>query len=414
MISGEILMLAHRIPFPPDRGDKIRSHHILKKLVRMAPVHVACFADTDADLAEEVELAAVAHSYRLIRRAKSLFTAGAQALLMHRPVSLTAFHDPGLADYVKRLLATGRVRTIYVFSGQMAQYVPADFTGRLVIDFVDVDSAKFEAYAARHRGPMGWLYAREARLLSAEEQRQAARADAVLLVSHAEADLFASRMPPGAATQVRVLGNGVDADAYDPAQQFAATPMAGHGAPRLIFTGQMDYPPNIEAAMRMARRIMPLVRAQCPEASFHVVGRQAGEKVLALDGLHGTKVWGEVADIRPWLRAADMAVVPLDIARGVQNKVLEAMAMGLPVVASHAAATGINAIAGHHFMVADNDTAIAAAVVSLARDPHLMFRMGQEGRRFVIEHQGWQRVLAPLAGLLSSAPPPPREPRAGA
>ena len=138
-MSGEILFLAHRIPFPPDRGDKIRSHHILKALARLAPVHVATFADDEQDRVHEAELAAVAATHRLALRSKPLALAGLQALATHRPVSLPAFDDAALRRFVRETLRDRPIATIYVFSSQMAQYVPADFAGRVVMDFVDVD-----------------------------------------------------------------------------------------------------------------------------------------------------------------------------------------------------------------------------------------------------------------------------------
>ena len=185
-MMSEILFLSHRIPFPADRGDKIRSHHILKKLATMAPVHVATFADDALDAAEEVELMSLAASYRLVRRSKPLLLAGLQALLTRKPVSLTAFHDPAIADYVAATLAARNIAAIYVFSGQMGQYVPEDFHGRVIVDFVDVDSAKFDAYAQT----AGWLPMRSvnaARGAAAaccnEEARLAARAEVSLLIS---------------------------------------------------------------------------------------------------------------------------------------------------------------------------------------------------------------------------------------
>ena len=163
----EILFLSHRIPFPPDRGDKIRSHHLLKRLARLAPVHVATFADDDFDMAEEADLASLASSYKLVRRSRSLVLAGALALVRGMPVSVPAFHDREIEAYVSQVLATRSISAIYVFSGQMGQYIPADFTGRVVMDFVDVDSAKFDAYARRSGRLLNWIYEREARLLSA-------------------------------------------------------------------------------------------------------------------------------------------------------------------------------------------------------------------------------------------------------
>jgi len=401
-LMREILFIGHRIPFPPDRGDKIRSHHILKRLARMAPVHVATFADDDADMAEEVELAALASSYKLVRRGKPLVIAGLQALASRQPVSLSAFFDRTLAAYVAEVLATRPIAAIYVFSGQMGQYVPDSFKGRVIADFVDVDSAKFEAYAAKRGGPMGWVEAREGRMLRDEELRLAERADVSLFITQAEADLFLSRLPDAAAARqrVRVLGNGIDSHNFDPAIVAPETRMLNCSGPRLIFTGQMDYAPNIEAALRVTDRIMPLLRRELPEATFHVVGRNPTQVLLDRDGQNGCRIWGRVDDIRPWLKASEMAIVPLEIARGVQNKVLEAMAMALPVVLTGNAATGIDAANGQHFTMAETDEDFVGAVVALVRYGRQARSMGQAARRFVAEQASWQSALAPLTEIV--------------
>ena len=399
---GEILFLSHRIPFPPDRGDKIRSHHILKRLARMAPVHVATFADDELDMAEEVELAALARSYRLVRRAKPLVLAGVQALAARKPVSLPAFYDKGLAAYVAEVLAERPITAIYVFSGQMGQYVPDSFSGRVIADFVDVDSAKFEAYAAKGSGVVRWVEAREARMLREEEARLARRADLSVLISRAEADLFVARLPEAerANARIRVLGNGIDSMEYDPALVAPESQMLDCLGPRLILTGQMDYQPNVDAAVRAIDRILPLVRAEIPEASFHIVGRNPADDLLDRNGRDGCHVWGRVDDIRPWLKAADLALVPLDIARGVQNKVMEAMAMALPVVLTSAAATGIDATDGHHFKIADSDEELASAVVALLSDQRRARIKGLAARRFVAENASWQSALAQLPEIV--------------
>lgn len=402
-MTGEILFLSHRMPFPPDRGDKIRSHHILRKLATLAPVHVATFADDERDIAEEVELAAVARSYRLVRRIKPLILAGFQALMRRQPVSIPAFSSGEIAQYVSQLLAERPITTIYVFSGQMGQFIPAGFTGRVIFDFVDVDSAKFEAYAQRAGGVKRWLFEREARMLSAEEARFAERSNVSLLVSDEEAALFRKRLPLylRSVCDVRALRNGTDSRFFDPSVVAAAPAMAASTGPRLIFAGQMDYAPNVEAALRVIDRLLPEVQKTLPKATFHVVGRNPAEELVERHGLNGVFVWGGVEDIRTYLAAADLALIPLEIARGVQNKVLEAMAMALPVVVSSEAATGIGAKDGKHFMVADSDVELVERVTALLAHPRQGVALGLQARRFVSEQLSWQAALAPLVDLLA-------------
>ncbi|MGH6785220.1 MAG: TIGR03087 family PEP-CTERM/XrtA system glycosyltransferase [Novosphingobium sp.] len=401
-MTGEILFLAHRIPFPPDRGDKIRSHHLLQRLAQLAPVHVATFADDEDDAEAETELAALARSYHVVRRPNSLLLAGIQGLLRDEAVSLPAFHSDKLVGYVAKVLAEHPIETIFVFSGQMGQYVPDDFAGRVIVDFCDVDSAKFEAYAAAHRWPESWIHAREGRLLRREERRLALRADRCLLISAEEAALFAERLPPleRGAVSIGVLGNGIDSDRFAPGVVAAEPRLAALPRGRVVFTGQMDYPPNVAAVQRFARGILPLVRRQVPAATFHVIGREPTEAVLALGEADGCSIWGRVEDMRPWLAGADIAAVPLAIARGVQNKVLEAMAMGLPVVLTSGAATGIAASDGEHFCVADGDAAIAAQIVALLGDPVRAAEIGRAARDYVVQQQSWPAALGPLDALL--------------
>lgn len=401
---SEVLFLAHRIPFPPDRGDKIRSCHVLRHIAGLAPVHVACFADDEGDMGHEPDLASVAASYRLVRRSRSLKIAGLEALASGKPVSLTAFSDKRISAFVTEVLVERPVSAIYVFSGQMAQYVPAGFAGRVVMDFVDVDSAKFEAYADQSRFPLDRLYVREARLLSRFEGDFARRASTSLLVTPEEASLFCQRLTPGTEPSVLALGNGIDTDFFDPEGIPPAPEMAGEG-PHLTFTGQMDYPPNIAAVEMFARQVMPQIRAVFPQAHFNVVGRAPTTIVRALDGVHGTRVTGAVIDVRPWLAGSDLVVAPLAIARGVQNKVLEAMAMARPVLATPEAATGIPARDGHELVVASGADALAKAAISLLHDRVRVANIGQSARAFVVEKCGWAGVLAPLAGLLGLPAP---------
>jgi sugar transferase (PEP-CTERM/EpsH1 system associated) len=284
----------------------------------------------------------------------------------------------------------------------MGQYIPDWFKGRVVFDFVDVDSAKFESYADRDTGLRRWINAREARLLRAEEERQAVRADVNLLVSAEEAALFRLRLSPEAAAtcDVRPLRNGIDSNFFDPPTVRPAARMMEFTGPKLIFTGQMDYAPNIEAALRTIERLMPRIRAHRSDATFHVVGRYPPEELTRFDGQDGIHVWGGVDDIRAWLAAADMAVVPLEIARGIQNKVLEAMAMALPVVLTSSAATGIGGTDGKHFVVADSDDELVDRITAFISHPRLGAAMGKAAREHVVDSLSWQASLAPLTEML--------------
>jgi sugar transferase (PEP-CTERM/EpsH1 system associated) len=404
---GDILFLSHRIPFPPDRGDKIRSHNVLKRLAQLAPVHVATFADDDEDFASRDALSKVAASDILVRRSKPLLAAAIEALVLRKPLSLTAFHDGRLKRWVEDTLNRFPIDAIYVFSGQMAQYVPKTFKGRVVVDLVDVDSAKFEAYAAKSAGLRRWMERRETRLLSAEEALIASQADATLLISEAEADLLRSRVPQRLAGIARIhsMANGLDSEYFDPASVEPEPRMMDVGGPRLIFTGQMDYAPNVDAVLRAIDRIMPAVRSACPGASFHVVGRNPAAAVKARDGVGGVHVWGRVDDVRPWLAAADVALVPLEIARGVQNKVLEAMAMGVPVVLTPGAATGIDARNLDLFLVAETDAELISVIVSLARDRLLARRIGAAARDWIVHNASWDAALARLPEYVHAADP---------
>ncbi len=393
---GDILFLAHRAPYPPDRGDKIRSFHILKHLAQNHRVHLAAFADNPADLAGDQGLLGEIGERAIVWRGKGQARAAIEALVSRRPVSLAAFDDGGMRRAVQGMLARHPIETIYVFSSQMAQYLPDDARQRVIMDFVDMDSAKFAAYADGARGPMAWMLAREARLLLAHERAVAARADASLFVSAAEAELFRART---GADRVEVVENGIDTGHFDPAAAFAPVEM---GPAALLFTGQMDYRPNIEGVTWFAEEILPRVREHRPEAELLVVGRSPTEAVIALGKRPGVRIVGEVADMRGWLAAAAVVVAPLKLARGIQNKVLEGMAMARPVMASEAAATGID----HRgtIRVGANAAEIADQVDRLLANRAEAEELGRAARGQVIARYGWDARLAPLDNLLGASP----------
>lgn len=399
-MSGDILFLAHRLPFPPDRGDKIRSHHVLKALSKIARVHVGCLAGDDGDFDHLRELQQIAASWCMPRRSKPVSLAGLEALTRREPVSVAAFRSAELHDWVTKTLATRDIDAIYVFSGQMGQYVPADWQGRLIVDLVDVDSAKFEAYALERSGPRGWIDAREGRLLRRVENALAASADATLLVSEAEASLLRSRT--NVAKDIRTLRNGIDCNFFDSAKIDPHPTLAGRG-PHFTFTGQMDYQPNIVAVTRFAEQIFPRIRKVHKGAQFHIVGRAPAPEVRRLRDIDGLHVWGAVSDVRPFLSGGCMAVAPLTIARGVQNKVLEAMAMQRCVLASPEAATGIDARHGHEIVICEDDAAFVNRALHLLDRDAEREAIAVAARAFVRGTMSWPAMLAELPSLVGMA-----------
>jgi polysaccharide biosynthesis protein PslH len=374
---GDIAFLAHRLPYPPDRGDRIRSWHVLKALAKLAPVHVFALIDDEADRAHVATVETVAASVTVVRRRKSKLAAMAEAIATGRSASVAAFVNAELIDAVRARLPL--VDTVYAFSSQMAAYVPADFHGRFVMDFVDMDSAKFAA--------MGFAGRQEARRLLAWEIATSKHADVSLFVSDAEAALFTQKT----GLTAEVMGNGIDLEHFAP----DAVPAIDTVQPLIVFTGQMDYRPNVDAVISFAQNSLLEIQTSFPDAVFVIVGRAPTAAVKAL-ARPSVIVTGEVPDTRPWLAAATVVVAPLRIARGVQNKVLEAMAMGKACVLSSAAARGIDAVDQHDFIVSEG----SSAVIALLNHPGQASSVGAAARARMVASYSWDAQLAPLAGFV--------------
>ena len=398
-----LLFLAHRIPFPPDKGEKIRAFHILSHLAKHFEVDCGCLVDDPADEAHIATLRAqVAHLEAVRVRGQAL--AALRHLRPGRPLTWGWFRDARLAAWVARGLTGGRYDAVFVYSSAMAPYVMAwprhPHGQRRVLDLVDVDSEKFAAYAATGRFPMRLIHKREARTLLSLERKAAALFDHALFVSQAEADRFLS-LAPEAAPHVGFLENGVDFSRFDPAGVYP-DPLPDGGL-KIVFTGAMGYAPNIEAVTWFARVMLPMVQARHPAARFVVVGQNPAPQVRALESLPGVVVTGTVPDVRPYLAHATVAVAPLQLARGIQNKVLEAMAMARPVVATPQAFEGIHATPGRDLLVADGPKRFAEAVAAVLDGEHPA--LGQAARAAVLAGHDWNATLAPLdAMLLHGAP----------
>ncbi len=398
---AEILFLAHRVPWPPDKGDKIRSYHLLRHLAARHRVHLAAFVDDPADRQAAAALSALCADI-FVRPLGRVRLAGRvlAGLLRGAPLSVAAFADPVMRRWLGERLA--RVDLAIAYSGQSgALLLEAAPERPWLLDLVDCDSEKWRDYARRSRGPRRWLFTREADRLLALERRLAGAAARTFLVTEAEARLLADRAPE-LSGRLDVLENGVDAERFDPAAPLGPDPWPPGPGPRLVFTGVLDYPPNVDAVAWFAREVLPRLRGELGPVRFAIVGARPVAAVRALAASPGVLVTGRVADVRPWLGRAEVAVVPLRIARGVPNKVLEAMAMARPVVATPQAVVGLHARPGRELVVAEDAAGFAAAIAALVRDPVRAAALGRAARAHVLARHDWAATLAPLDRAISA------------
>ncbi|MFI4859055.1 MAG: TIGR03087 family PEP-CTERM/XrtA system glycosyltransferase, partial [Phycisphaerales bacterium JB063] len=342
-----VLLLTHRLPFPPDRGDRIRSYNLLKALARYHDVTLGTCCDappTDEQIDGLRRYADII--YQRIRPMRRRAVA-ARALLQGRAATPAAYTHPGLVNELVQTHLDHPFDVVVTFCTGMAHYAEAiQHCGgqpvRHVLDLVDVDSAKWARYAKTSVGPMRAVYAAEAKQLRRYEAGRAVHADAISVISRNEARVYERSVT--CAVNPTVASNGVDLDYFRPAPP--------SNRPVCVFTGVMSYRPNIEAVNWFARLVFPNIRAKVSGARFVIVGKDPSASVRVLHKLPGVRVVGAVPDVRPYLHSAAVSVAPMRIAPGVQNKVLEAMACGRPVVCTPQAARGIDATPGEHLLTA--------------------------------------------------------------
>ncbi|KPV40021.1 hypothetical protein AN478_07525 [Thiohalorhabdus denitrificans] len=396
-----LLFLAHRIPYPPNKGDKIRSFHLLEYLSRYYDIHLGAFVDDPADWRYAKQTARYCAATELVplgrgrARLRSL-----RGLMAGSPLSLPFYQDRRMDAWVRDTLRAVKPRRVMVFSSAMAQYVPGERTpeARRVLDMVDVDSAKWAQYGRMRPGPMGWIFRREGRRLLEHERRAALDFDATVLVTRPERELLEAEVPE-AGERLAAVGNGVDVEHFTPGADLR-DPYPNTG-PILVFTGAMDYWANVDAVTWFAEGVWPGIRERLPAARFFVVGARPTDAVLGLGTRPGIEVTGTVPDIRPYLAHADAAVAPLRVARGIQNKVLEAMAMARPVVATGAALDGLEGLVDYPLVGDDPEALCQATLAALSENPPVS---GPALRAWVAERYAWEAHLARFRSLLEDEP----------
>jgi len=394
----KLLFLAHRIPFPPNKGDKIRSYNLLKHLATRFEIFLGTFIDDPDDragiepLREFCQEIGTFDLHPQWRKIVSL-----SGFINGKPLTLPYYSMREMQTWVDAIVKSRRIGNVLVFSSSMAQYVdsPNFSTMMRVVDFVDVDSEKWRAYATRKNWPASGVYKREANLLAKYEISVAHRFDCSLFVSSAEAALF-QRLSGLGGEKVRALRNGVDTDFF--AQRSELENPYNRNRPVLVFTGAMDYWANVDAVCWFAQEVFVQIRKTVPNGEFWIVGSKPSDSVQRLEQIDGVRVTGAVDDIRPYLQYARAAVAPLRIARGIQNKVLEAMAMNKPVIATPDAIEGIEIGAEYESLITEKVVEMVdIGCTALTGDQYNS--MGLLGRAYVESRHGWSAELDKLNTL---------------
>ncbi len=384
-----ILYACHRIPYPPHKGDKIRSFHQIRHLAKRHGVHLFALADRRSDLDFAAPLRGFCRTVEVVYLDPRLARLKALAALAGSgPMTLPYFHATRLKRKIREAIKRRNFDVAVAYSSGMLPYLLEQGIP-LAIDFVDLDSQQWLQYAASSKPPWKWMYALEGRRLFEYEKYASARAEVSILVTAREGRVLEEQ---GAPRRLEAVPLGVDLDHYrldlTPDPELASLP-----GPKLIFVGFMAYRPNVEAVIRIVKRILPAVASALPKILFVAVGADPPKAVRDLHDGRTVFVTGRVEDPRPYLRAADLALVPLDLGRGIQTKVLEAMAMNLPVVLTEQAASGVGAEPGRDYLVAKSDEELARAVLVLLKDRERASALAAAGRRFVKEHFGWEDKL---------------------
>ena len=392
-----LLFLCHRIPYPPNKGDKIRSYHLLRYLSAHYRVYLGAFVDDPADWAYVAKLEELCEEVCLIKlnpklaRIKSLW-----ALCSGQALSLPYYSSRAMTRWVNNLSNTANIERVVIYSAVMAQFIAGTKYSRCkkIADMVDVDSEKWREYSSQKRFPMSWVYRLEASRLFKFEQYVAQNFDQSLFVSIAEADKF-KQLAPALANKVDSYSNGVDVDYFSPEHHFPC-PFNANEYP-LVFTGAMDYWPNVDAVKWFAKEVFPAVLNNNPRARFYIVGSKPAAQVCKLAELPGVVVTGRVDDVRPYLAHAVVSVAPMRIARGIQNKVLEAMAMARPVIVSAAGIEGIEVRHGREVLVARQTSDYGQFIEDVLAGNYET--LGSSARQCVVEDFCWENNL-PMVGQL--------------
>ena len=387
----KILYVCHRFPFPPKRGGKIRPFNMIRHLARTHEVTVASLARSEPEAQEGQGIAPYCKRFMMATVANPIQAARMVARLPTlRPSSMGFFYSRELKKKIDRALRDERFDLVFVHCSSVAQYVE-DVKGiPKILDFGDMDSQKWIEYARYKPFPLSAGYRLEGLKMVREERRLARRFDMCTATTRAE---WKTLEELGAAAATDWFPNGVDSEYFAPGDE-------PYDPDTICFVGRMDYYPNQECMFDFCANTLPALRQRRPAVKLLIVGADPSAKVLQLARIPGVTVTGSVPDVRPFVRRSALMVAPLNIARGTQNKILEAMAMGVPVVTSTIAAGGVDAVAGEHLVVASTYAETAQAISALLSDSSLRARLAAAGRERILSHHAWSRSMLRLDGII--------------
>ncbi len=389
-----LLYVVHRVPFPPNRGDRIRSYNALKFLASRTNVWLACLADEPLDSGCLEELNMLCRNVCIEHLNPTRYIRGICSLAMGNSATEGMFYSSRLnstiADWCQRVQFDGVVG----FCSSVAPYLKQSHLNGIpkIVDLVDVDSQKFSEYAMNAKGLKKFLYRLESKRLRSLEITIGSECEGVTLVTEPEADIYRAMAPDA---HVRAATNGIDLEYFD---VHASTQSVKQNA-TCLFVGALDYLPNVNGIDWFCSNVWPSVKAKCPESKLLIVGRNPVEKVKKLADLPGVEVFGSVPDVRPYYQQASVAIAPLQIARGLQNKVLEAMAMKTAILSTPHAVEGIE-INGSQVTVASGEDKWIESLLGLFNDQKKRDEIADAGYKFVRDHHCWEKCLQPVADLL--------------
>lgn len=390
-----VLFVCHRVPYPPKRGGKIRPFNIIRHLSEQGHrVTVASLARSDAEHDEAQGLAQ--HCAETLVEVIPNAPAAAQMVVRLPTTSPSSFGYFWSRRLAQRIAAAARATSfdlVFVHCSSVAPYVESMTAPLKILDYGDMDSQKWREYAGHRAFPLSLGYWLEAVKLERRERELSKSFDLCTCTTRAELESLRSL---GAASPSDWFPNGVDAEFFAPDD-------TSYDPELIAFVGRMDYYPNQQGVIGFCRDVLPALRARRPGLRFEIVGADPSPQIRALGEQPGVTVTGSVPDVRPYVRRAALTVAPLAIARGTQNKILESMAMGVPVVCSPQASGGVDAVAGEHLLVAASPAEWADAIDRLVGDADARRQLSVAGRNRVLSHHSWAASMRRLDGLIEEA-----------